>query len=441
MKGLKYLIAILLFIPTVVFAAGSVTVSKNNLTIKPGGKASFVVKANNAAGKVDISSSDSSVATVSTSSVWLDNDSKTITVTGKSEGTANITVRLTDVASYDGAVLNNTYTVKITVKAPEVDNRSGNNNLSSISVEGYDLVTVDEEHYSLTVKNSVGSIIINATAEDSKASIDGIGSKELAVGENIFEIVVTAENGNKKTYEIAVTRKDDKYFLEDIDDALLNDSPVSIILNSGDLISKEIVDKIIESKKTVYFNVYNDNKIIYSWIIDGNKVTESEDIYTELVFEPKEKDEFGKKTNYADGLYVKVLNNKFGAGISTRIYVGDKYEDGDFLKAYTGEDLSLTEESLKVENGYVEIVPNNEVYFFTKSSLEKDSKSKSKNNKVFIIISIVEALVIVGLIASKFIKPKKKEEKPIEKTEEEKNTLPEETKEEETPIDFPSSQL
>ena len=84
---------------------------------------------------------------------------------------------------------------------------------------------------------------------------------------------------------------------------------------------------------------------------------------------------------------------------------------------------------------------NNEVYFFTKSSLEKDSKSKSKNNKVFIIISIVEALVIVGLIASKFIKPKKKEEKPIEKTEEEKNTLPEETKEEETPIDFPSSQL
>ena len=54
----------------------------------------------------------------------------------------------------------------------------------------------------------VTSIAISASAEDSKANISGIGTKELNLYSNAFNIVVTAENGSRKAYTIEVIRKD-----------------------------------------------------------------------------------------------------------------------------------------------------------------------------------------------------------------------------------------
>ena len=45
-------------------------------------------------------------------------------------------------------------------------------------------------------------------ANDSKATIDGMGTKELNVGKNIFNITVTAENGVENIYILTITRED-----------------------------------------------------------------------------------------------------------------------------------------------------------------------------------------------------------------------------------------
>lgn len=60
--------------------------------------------------------------------------------------------------------------------------------------------------YEVTVSPSTPSIEILATTTN-KASISGIGTRPLTVGENIFNVVVTSESGLSKVYEITVNRK------------------------------------------------------------------------------------------------------------------------------------------------------------------------------------------------------------------------------------------
>lgn len=94
---------------------------------------------------------------------------------------------------------------------PEKNNYSPNNWLSSLKIDGYDLSfdAAKTKGYSLTVASSVSSVNISATTVNSKAKISGTGTKSLNYGNNAVEVVVTAENGNKRTYTVNITRKAD----------------------------------------------------------------------------------------------------------------------------------------------------------------------------------------------------------------------------------------
>jgi hypothetical protein len=90
---------------------------------------------------------------------------------------------------------------------------STNANLSSLSVSGYSLsptFNASTTSYTLAVPYSVTSITISAAAADSKAkSVVGTGAKSgLQPGSgNVYDVVVTAEDNNTKTYKITVTRQ------------------------------------------------------------------------------------------------------------------------------------------------------------------------------------------------------------------------------------------
>ena len=94
-------------------------------------------------------------------------------------------------------------------KEPTVDG-SPNNTLSALSVGGYSLTPSFDrftQEYDLIVDNSVASINVSATKAESTAKVEGAGNKTLAVGSNRIEIVVTAGNGDKRTYVINVVRE------------------------------------------------------------------------------------------------------------------------------------------------------------------------------------------------------------------------------------------
>jgi hypothetical protein len=123
-----------------------------------------------------------------------------------------------------------TYTITVTREAATL---SSNANLSIRSVTGYAIspaFNADTTAYTLTVPNAVSSITSNATKADNAAkSVSGTGTKNLSVGSNPFDVVVTAEDNTTKTYTIIVTRQEAEAVLSN--DAMLD----NIVVGDGAL--------------------------------------------------------------------------------------------------------------------------------------------------------------------------------------------------------------
>ena len=211
-----FLCSFILLINSVYAASYDVSVTSNSVTV--GNNVTLTIKGNELAGKFTLSSSNTSVASLSSGSIWIDNNSDSITIKTSAAGTATITITPTDVTSYDGNTITGNKSVTITVKNKQTNNssnstyvpktKSSNNNLTSLTIDGVDLdskFNKDTLEYSATISAGIEKIKINAQLADSSASVSGIGEKEVKVGENKFEIKVTAENGNVKTYVINAT--------------------------------------------------------------------------------------------------------------------------------------------------------------------------------------------------------------------------------------------
>ena len=109
-----------------------------------------------------------------------------------------------DITAEDG-ITKRTYTVMV------FRNWSFDANLSALTVsEGVLTPGFDENitEYTVNLTNNITRISINATANFSEATIAGIVTDaDVKTGENIFNVIVTAEDGTtKKTYKITVSR-------------------------------------------------------------------------------------------------------------------------------------------------------------------------------------------------------------------------------------------
>lgn len=99
---------------------------------------------------------------------------------------------------------------KVDLQETVTYNGSDNNYLNSLVVDGYELnKTFNKENatYFVTVDSSVESININATAEDSSATVCVSGTDNLKTGINKILISLTSESGAVRTYRIYVTKK------------------------------------------------------------------------------------------------------------------------------------------------------------------------------------------------------------------------------------------
>lgn len=100
-----------------------------------------------------------------------------------------------------------TKTVKIMTQAELEASYSKDNDLKSLSVEGFELTPAfskDITEYTVTVPEDTKEVTINAAENDSAASVTGTGTFEVTQGTNTFEIIVRAENGSEKKYTVKV---------------------------------------------------------------------------------------------------------------------------------------------------------------------------------------------------------------------------------------------
>lgn len=216
-----------------------VNVNAANAKISVSRSASTIVVGNNITFTVTISTdypigmwnyaaeTSSNLVFVSSSSGYVsrqynlapDNSTKSITYKftyrAKSSGNATFTFKLSNVHDKDenemGINGTNSSSVQIITQAQLEASYSKNNYLSSLAVENYQIspsFNKDTLEYSLELPYNVTSINVIANKEDSKASVNGAGTKELSLGANKIEIKVTAQNGSTRTYIINATVKD-----------------------------------------------------------------------------------------------------------------------------------------------------------------------------------------------------------------------------------------
>ena len=221
--------------------AVSISVSPSKSTVSPGQSFSVTISGNDATGKVNISVSGGSA---STSSVWIENNSQTITVTAGSSGTVKISAsgELSSNAGEDktvsssasvkiqaassggntsgGSQNNNNPTKKPTTPKPvEEKEKSKDSSLKELAIAEGAITpefNKDVKEYVLTVPNEITSVNVTATPTDSKAKANIEGNTELKEGENTVTVTVTAENGDKTNYIIKVTRSRAKLSLQSL---------------------------------------------------------------------------------------------------------------------------------------------------------------------------------------------------------------------------------
>ena len=234
MKYKKLLFFMVLFlIPIVKINAASFSVSASSKSVTVGSNVTIYVKGSDVTGRVNISSSNASVLSSSNNSLWIEPNGS-ITFNAKKTGSATITVSslsLSDGAGNDVDLGSKSITINV-VEKQAAKQVSSNNSLKSLNVSDLELEPIFDPgttEYTVNAPEGTATINIQATPQDSNASINGIGEVSVFEGLNTLSIVVTAENGYQKEYKLNVNVKEEPIIVR------INDKDVSLVKQANAL--------------------------------------------------------------------------------------------------------------------------------------------------------------------------------------------------------------
>ena len=146
--------------------------------------------------------------------------SKSYTFVFKTLKTGNTRVSVSSYLAYamdesEMSLTSSSKSIRIMTQAELEASYSKDNNLKGLSVtvgeESFDLeeeFAKDTLEYHVTVPTGTTMVNVTATKNDSTASVDGDGQIEVTEGLNTIPIVVTAQNGDEKTYTLIVNVED-----------------------------------------------------------------------------------------------------------------------------------------------------------------------------------------------------------------------------------------
>ena len=197
-----------------VHAAPTYKLSVSSSTVESGGKVTASVTVyNTAAWNIKIVSAGN---TNGCNDSWSDADSngnnitKTFSTTCKATSPGIISFTVSgDISQVGGGTTNLSGTQRVTVTVPR--EKSEVNTLKSLTVDGYDLepeFSEDTLEYNLKLPSTVEKIKISAQKKDNYSTVEGDGEVTVEEGVNRFEINVTSETGQVRTYVLNVDVED-----------------------------------------------------------------------------------------------------------------------------------------------------------------------------------------------------------------------------------------
>lgn len=241
--------------------------------------------------------------------------------------------------------------------------KSNDNSLSSLSVEGFDLLfKKDVTTYDLSVPFKTETITLKYACSGAGCSVTNNGelTEILEVGKNTIDIEVKAEDGSKKKYTVNVERQTPN--------------------NSSVLSSLELTNNK-EEKIDIKFN-----KDIFTYNIE----VPYEVTYVNALAKCEEE---GCSVKYSNVNLLKVGNNTFNINVTA--------ESGDVSKYI----INISRDEKIKPN----IIDNNEN--------EEEIEKPESNNTLVIILSIICALLFMWVIVLIWLLQKKDNESVINKEE------------------------
>lgn len=443
------LLVICLFIPSLKAASATFKTTSNRSSVVVGNTFTVTVKvsSSNTLGSWEytISYDSSVIQLVSGKKSVADpgngsQKSQTYTYTFKAikSGKSNITVKSYAAYGWDEKALScsaSGTTVKVITKAELEASYSKDNNLKSLSVDGANIsptFSKDITDYKVELGANTTSINIKASANDSKAHISGAGTFEVAEGDNKFQIVVTAENGSTKTYNLIASVVDpNPITVKDI-----KGNELVVVKRKALLTAPEAYKETTASINEQEIPAFDSE--ITNFTLVGLKDNEGK---INLYIYDKDKNTFIKYTELKmnELVLLPMESNNYKDYIKTTIKVSDeeidayKYkEDSKFAIIY----------ALNTENGeknYYKYDLRNNTVTFIDDEVEKDLSNRIQTYSYVILGLLAETfilfIILVLLLRSKALHNKRKriklEEAKVKYENENKvenNTVEEKTK-------------
>ena len=167
-----------------------------NLTLESGDLAPMGFEGDNRTNQLVFRANDTG-----TGSVWISAGSYCVRVEGKDkpddyDASGSASVSIVSASTPDDSEPDYT---------PCTPGKSGNNALSALTVSAGTLTPAFDPavtEYTLSLPQGTEKLTLTATPSDSNATVQGDGELTLREGENTLPLVVTAENGDTKTYTV-----------------------------------------------------------------------------------------------------------------------------------------------------------------------------------------------------------------------------------------------
>lgn len=436
---IKYFLFLLviLVIPHCVYAAPSASISTSSHSIESGKSVNIkVTLTDTAAWNIKITGSGAATCSSKQADVTPDAKSTTktfdLSCTSVSEGVITINV-LGDITSDSGETKDISLSSEVIVTKP----KSSDNSLADLKVDGISVYNFSSSKTMYTLKDNSGTnVIISASPNDSKASISGTGNKELKYGQNTFNVIVTAENGSKKTYTIVINKPDSRSNNNDLKNLIIDKGEIAFdknVLNytiklENDIERINITATADDSKATVkvtgekilkdYINEFKvivtaENGSVKTYTIkairkdkNGNyrKLSEDNSVKSiniknyDINFDEKNKS-YNLLVEDIDNLDIDVIPNDSTATVIIKNNDNLKcglnkisiqiIAENDNINEYNINVYKMCDDDIMSDNNEIEI----------------DNKCEQKNKfNIWIVLSLIQFLVIITILLVKFKK-------------------------------------
>ena len=334
----------------------------------------------------------------------------TFTFQAKKAGSANLKISNYEAYATDESAITlspGSKTITIITQEQLEASYSKDNNLKGLEVEGFEITPEfkkDVLDYSVTVPEGTKTVNIKATKNDSRASVSGAGEVELVEGANNIKIVVRAENGSEKTYNLIVNVIDEHPI--NVNDAGVDYTVIKLrenytcppLYSESEVTIGDFTIPACRNDKTNYTLVgLKDNEgNVVSFIYDNGKYTKYKEIVGTslniivLNYDGK-LDKLNKANVKIDGQNYEVFrlndDSKFYVVYGMNVATGKKdfYTYDTVNKTFTLYDQELTKALLKQNNLYFYVIIVFGVGLFLSLiciiSLNVNKKKKNKSLK------------------------------------------------------------